>query len=72
MYFVLPTIKSVLHLPCRVYHCPVVAHEHVLLAYKNLNTKIRKNCSWGGGGVNYVVKGIEKIHQYLNVKICEM
>jgi hypothetical protein len=26
----------------------------------------------GGGGVNYVVKGIEKIHQYPNVKICEM
>jgi hypothetical protein len=26
----------------------------------------------GGRGVNYVVKDIEKIHQYSNVKICEM
>ncbi len=38
---------------------------------QQVSSKIRKNCT-GGGGVNYVVKGIKKIHQYPNVKICEM
>ncbi len=33
---------------CRVYHCPVVAHEHVLLAYKNLNIKNPQKL-YGGG-----------------------
>jgi len=44
----------------------------MLLAYKTENTKNPQKLYTGGGGVYYLVKYIEKIHHYSNVKICEM
>ena len=53
------SIQVSIHRTCRVYHCPVVAHEHVVLAYKNLNTKNPQKL-YGGEGLIMWSKALKK------------